>query len=204
MAKAPIRGQVKTRLARDVGDDRALEIYCRLLDRTQFVASECVQRFGWEVVWYVAGDDDMSWRESYISAAQRQQSQVLGDLGTRMNAAFSDCFANGATRAIMMGCDCPELTAERLRQVENKLHAPSIDVAIVPARDGGYVAIAMKKLHSFLFFGPEWSTANVFAKTQTIAAHHGLRMFVSDTLRDIDTGDDLQAFPELFRKATSI
>ena len=80
-----------------------------------------------------------------------------------MERAFADAFAQGARKAIVVGCDCPDNRAANLQAAVRALdHAPCV---IGPARDGGYYLIGLTKPRPDLFRGIDWGTASVLEQT---------------------------------------
>ena len=120
MAKRPALGQVKTRLAADVGEDKALAIYKRLLEHT-LQWSEALTPV---VHWTGIGQEPL---HSLVS-----KEQVSGDLGMRMSNAASEEL-NTADSVVIIGTDCPELDSALVQQAFVYLH--SHDVVIGPASD---------------------------------------------------------------------
>ncbi|MGW8252134.1 MAG: TIGR04282 family arsenosugar biosynthesis glycosyltransferase, partial [Anaerolineales bacterium] len=57
--------------------------------------------------------------------------------------------------------------------------------------DGGYYLVGMKKLHSALFAGIQWSTDSVLSQTLSIASQIGLRTALTREWYDVDTPQDL-------------
>lgn len=173
-ARAPVRGVVKTRLARDVGPDAALAAYRELLRLTLTRLAPGNVDFAPEI--WAAGEPPAAWRRDFPVLPQ-----PAGDLGARMAAAF----ASGA-RAVV-GCDIPDLTAAH---VENALRLlRDADVVIGPTEDGGYCLIAMRRPHPRLFTRIPWGTDAVLATT--VAAAGRLAVCLLDPLWDVDTGEDL-------------
>jgi rSAM/selenodomain-associated transferase 1 len=112
--------------------------------------------------------------------------QCDGDLGARMLAALT--VANGA--ALVIGTDCPALTAAHLHEAADALRHGA-DVVVLPAEDGGYVLIGMSLPQPALFSDMRWSTPDVMAETRRRLAAHGLTWREPATLWDLDVPDDL-------------
>lgn len=185
MLKAPRLGQVKTRIARDLGTREALRIYHLLvMHQLKEIPKE------WEVEVHhtprEANREMQQWLQPRWQGSQPLTffPQCPGDLGARMASALESSFARGAGAAVVVGGDCPELTLAILRRAEAAL--VDNDLAIGPAADGGYTFIGMKRLHAELFRDIAWSTPEVLAATLTRAQALGLRIWMSDTLEDVD------------------
>jgi rSAM/selenodomain-associated transferase 1 len=130
------------------------------------------------------------------------------DLGARMAAAFEAAFERGARRAVIVGSDVPALSSEHVLRSLSLLDTH--DVALGPARDGGYYLLALDRPRPGLFEGVPWSTAGVLRATIDHADGQGLRVGLLEELGDLDTPDDLlreaprlrpllSAWPELQR-----
>jgi rSAM/selenodomain-associated transferase 1 len=167
--KNPEKGKVKTRLAKDIGDDGALRIYEQLLAHTRSIT----QDFPAEKFLFYA--DYPNWNDAWNIGTYHKRIQQGDDLGARMAAAFEAVFEEGHNHAIIIGSDCYELTAE----------------IIGPAHDGGYYLLGMKSLHPALFANIPWSTESVLARTTFILQEMGLSCHLLPTLHDLDTAEDL-------------
>lgn len=176
-ARAPVRGRVKTRLARVLGDDAALAVYERLLAQT-------LVRLGPGR----GGFDPEIWLEDTAPAGRfegfRVVPQTEGDLGLRMAAAFD------AGVAAVVGTDIPALTAD---YVERALAAlKDVDLVIGPVEDGGYCLIAMNEPQPQVFRGIPWSTPRVLAATLDAARGLELTTRLLEPLWDVDEAADLE------------
>ena len=185
-ARAPVKGQVKTRLANRVGDDRALEIYRDMLDAALQEMSGC----GLPVCVYSDHPED-SYFDHWKQKGMACQQQTGEDLGERMfNALQAE--KSDMTPVILMGSDCPQLSCEMIRKVVDELHHGK-QVVIVPSTDGGYVLIAFaEKIYPQVFEGIRWSTAKVMQQTEEKLRSLGLSYDLLTPLLDIDDFDDYQ------------
>lgn len=184
--KNPRLGYVKTRLAADVGDDKALEIYLRLTDHTKEVLSSVpdVKRF----VYYsdfVADEDGWS-PETFIKGLQND-----GDLGDRIKAAFTEVFKT-SDKAIIIGSDCAQLSPLHIEKAIKSLDYHNL--VIGPSLDGGYYLLGMDSNYKYLFEDIEWSTESVFEETKAKAIKNGLSVGQIETLSDIDYIEDWEKY----------
>ena len=183
--KNPVLGTVKTRIAASVGDERALDIYKRMLGITRETALNVkTDRFVYyspEIV-----DEDL-WSNG--SFQKRQQSK--GDLGSKMATAFVETLTL-YERSVIIGSDCPDLKALDIENAFEALH--SKDVVLGPSKDGGYYLIGLNKPQAPLFHGIPWSTSNVLRKTIEICESMQLRYGLLRELSDIDHIEDWQQF----------
>ncbi|TGE27688.1 TIGR04282 family arsenosugar biosynthesis glycosyltransferase [Hymenobacter metallicola] len=196
-ARHPELGQVKTRLAYTVGPHEALRVYRDLLARTHAAANGVAAT---KTLWLagnpLATDTTFSSWTGYT-----QRPQPAGDLGERMHQAFVAAFAAGATTAIIIGTDCPELGSAHLQAAFQYL--TTHDVVVGPALDGGYYLLGMRAPIAEFFRDKAWSTASVLADTLADARRLGLSVAQLPALRDVDTADDLQAWQARRLPATS-
>jgi uncharacterized protein len=167
LTKAPVPGRVKTRLAMMLGVDGATALHERFVTRTVEAAAEAAT--GPITLW--ASPDET--HPFFQALAQRIPlsfaRQPDGDLGQRMHVAIAQ--ANGPT--IVVGTDCPLMTATHLRDAAEVLRGGS-DAVIYPADDGGYVLIGMRRPTPELFTNMPWSTEGVMLETRQRLRHLGL------------------------------
>jgi len=192
MIRNPELGKVKTRLARTTGDAEALRIYQFLLERTRISSQEVEAR---RMLWYsnfVAEQDE--WLPEYFE----KYVQEGNDLGARMRHTFQTAFDSGATKALIIGSDCPQLSGQILEQAFLALDRD--DFVIGPVPDGGYYLLGMKQLAPSLFEGIEWSTETVRAVTLEKIQKLGETCFLLPELSDIDTEADYESYKKLVNK----
>ena len=185
--KAPRTGCVKTRLARTIGDEAACAAYRRLVE----MVLESVSDFrGVELRF--APDDAEAEIRSWLCPGWEARPQREGNLGERLQSAFADAFAAGATRVVIIGSDCPEVTGADVHEAWDQLR--SADVVIGPAVDGGYWLIGLRQERPEIFSGITWSSENVLAETLQRARAAGLRIQLLRILADVDTEKDWRGF----------
>jgi hypothetical protein len=181
--RKPEKGKVKTRLAATIGEEAALLVYQKLLHHTAIVAQRAaVDTF----VFFDGGivtNDEWTW-ERVI-----KRKQGGGDLGKRMQAAFTEVFHEGYSEVVIIGSDCPELTTEHLRSAFTALQ--NYDVVIGPASDGGYYLLGMRENYPHLFQNIYWSTAAVYQQTCAAMQRNNLSFFALPVLTDVDEEKDL-------------
>lgn len=180
--KNPVLGNVKTRLAAGIGNEKALEVYMQLMSMTQTVATNvaCTRH-----VFYSHEIENDIWDDDKFN----KHVQEGTDLGERMKNAFETVFALGAKKAVIIGSDCPQLKTSIVDESFQILDQK--DVAIGPAKDGGYYLLGMKKLHPEFFENKEWSTDTVFEDTVLDCLEKRLIYGRLETLSDLDTIYDL-------------
>jgi len=188
--KNPEEGKVKTRLAKDIGHKKATEIYIFLLTHTH----QQVQKVDTDVFVYFQGGIN----ENYVVLPRYFLAhQEEGDLGKKMEAAFSEVFSYGYKEVLIIGSDCFEMDFEILQQGFEALSTH--DLVIGPAVDGGYYLLGMKKFHSFLFRNKPWSTSSICELTFAEASSQGMSIYKLPILRDVDRLEDLGELREIFQ-----
>ncbi|WP_298329944.1 TIGR04282 family arsenosugar biosynthesis glycosyltransferase [uncultured Dokdonia sp.] len=182
----PELGKVKSRLAKGVGQENALEIYKKLLSHTKDVVStlNCTKRVGYSVK---VRDNDM-WDNAIFEKFQQEGE----DLGVRMYNAFEKAFADGYDNVLIVGSDLYDLRASHINEAFDALH--SNDAVIGPAQDGGYYLLGMSKLIKEVFYNKEWGGDTVFKSTMDNLAT--LKTHQLETLNDIDFAEDLKPYAE--------
>lgn len=184
-ARNAILGKVKTRLAKSVGDETALKIYEFLLQKTHQVTREvsCVKAVHYSEKIMV---DDLWDVGSY-----QKHLQQGDDLGQRMYHAFKNSFENGFKKVVVIGTDLFDLTPELIE--ESFLSLDSNDVALGPAKDGGYYLLGMKTLHTPLFNNKAWGTSSV--REDTLKDLINKKVHLLEEFNDIDVIEDIKHHP---------
>lgn len=192
MIRNPVLGKVKTRLAKGVGEEEALRIYHILLARTRVAALAVQVR---KMLFY---SDYIETNDLFFNHLFEKYTQQGSGLGERMEAAFATAFAQGASKVLIMGSDCPGLSGDLLHRAYRLLDRH--DFVLGPTEDGGYYLLGMKQPAPALFRNMEWSTETVLKVTQErIAAIDGSCALLP-VLLDIDTEEDWKKWNENFKK----
>ena len=190
MLKNPVAGKVKTRLAADIGNEKALNVYLKLLQHTLDVTKNVnADKF----IFY---SDVVERNDLFDNILYKKYTQCSGDLGVRMDYAFSIPFKNEYKDVIMIGADCYELTQQHIEKAFEALTANN-DFVIGPANDGGYYLIGMKKWNRWVLENKNWSTSTLFAETKNDIIGRNGKLFELELLSDIDTVTDIQLHPKL-------
>ena len=194
-AKAPLPGSVKTRLIPALGADGAATLACHLLAHT---LSQALAADAGEVELCMSPAPlDPAWQGVTIDSAVKQTAQSSGDLGARMARAVKRATGQiqpADTSVLLIGTDCPALTAPLLKQAALQLEHH--DAVMLPAHDGGYVLLGLKSRCPELFDNMPWSTSVVARQTMQRMAALNLRLWQGPTLHDIDEPTDLQHVPD--------
>lgn len=183
-------GKVKTRLAKTVGNQKALEIYQQLLAFTRDVTRKIPVE---KQVWYSSYLEQC---DPVFSNGYSAKVQAKGDLGDKMKEAFSQAFEGGSERVVIIGSDCAELDGALIKEAFEKLQTN--DVVIGPAQDGGYYLLGMNGFYSELFDDIEWSTNSVFTQTRNKVDQMQLACFELKVLSDVDNAEDWERVKHKF------
>lgn len=194
MLKAPVEGAVKTRLGREIGPGAATRAYRALVEH------QCAQiPPGWRVHICHEPEGARAGMREWLGEAHRYSSQAAGDLGARLAAATEEHFRLGGGPLIILGGDCPYLICERLMEVAVALE--NADAVLVPALDGGYCLIALRRPEADVFRSIAWSTGAVLAQTRQRLAERGLAWRELAAAEDVDDRASwlraVRAFPHL-------
>lgn len=184
-AKAPIPGEVKTRLVPLLGGDGAAELHARLVVRALATAVEA--RVGEVELWCAPDERDPFFTRCADRFSVRLCRQQGGDLGERMGFAFRRSLASG--RALLaIGSDCPALEPRDLRAAAEAL--ATHDAVVAPAEDGGYVLVGLARSVPGIFEGIAWGSSSVMDDTRQRLESAGARWKLMHTLWDVDRPED--------------
>lgn len=198
-ARLPELGRVKTRLAADIGDARALEAYEAMLQGILHAIGESTPDLEIEFLWAPSPDANGALlRRAFGHHATAMQTGV--GLGDRLSMAFSERFFFHRTHKIIaIGVDDPTLPRALIDQAFSLLD--SVEWVVGPATDGGYYLIGCRAL-SFdcsVFDGIDWGTATVLAATLERIRRLQATVALLPERFDIDTVADLDRHLELQR-----
>lgn len=189
--KNPELGRVKTRLAKTIGDQKALEVYQYLLDHTRAITTQ-LKQVDKAVFYSKFVDENDLW-----GATQYQKQVQTGEgLGERMSNAFSWGFGQSYQSIVIIGSDCIEITQAIIEEAFIALQTQ--DFVIGPAKDGGYYLLGMKASYPEVFENKTWSTNSVFQSTLQDLQVRSSQIHRLPELSDVDTVDDLASFPVKF------
>lgn len=190
IAKAPHPGFAKTRLAPALGADGTAALARRLLRHTVQAALDAA--IGPVELCVTPSVDDPCWESLALPPQLEWSAQGDGDLGARMARAAARCIDAGQP-VLLIGTDCPGLDAAFLREAGAALQAHN--AVIIPAFDGGYVLLGLKRMHASLFAGIAWSTPVVAQATLARLAKLDWSVRCAAPLHDIDEPADLRWLP---------
>ncbi len=192
LAKAPLPGLAKTRLIPLLGAAGAARLQARLTERT--VQTALSAGLGPVTLWCAPDCSDAAFTALATRLGIALRPQLGADLGERMATAVAAHAPRGPV--LVIGTDCPALTPAHLQEAAAVL-ADGMDVALIPAEDGGYVLIGLATTQAALFAGVPWGTDQVLAETRARLWADRLRWFEGPLLWDIDRPEDVARLAEL-------
>jgi len=193
--KAPLTGQVKTRLQPELSSHESVLLYRAMVE-------DLVNRFrnhpSFDVriyFWPLESEESMrQWLgEGFVYRPQEGES-----LGIKMLSAFEDVFKHGYTRGVLIGSDIPTLDTTAIEQTLSYLQ--DHDLVLGPCEDGGYYLIGMSEPHPELFVGVSWSTDRVLKQTLIIADANNLTVRLLEKKADVDTSHDVRTLWQKLKK----
>lgn len=195
-AKEPILGFVKTRMRSALSEQQALDLHKVLTtDTCENLARWCVCPS--DIYYWQGAGQASSATPVFLAALSRQlglslRPQSEGDLGEKMSSAVTMTFLEGVEGVVLLGADCPFITRATLIELFESLRSGA-DAAIVPAHDGGYVALALRSAEPFVFSDIDWGSDKVLAQTVARFKALGWQYECLPALPDIDRPEDLHA-----------
>lgn len=183
--KAPRAGEVKSRLAVEIGGVHALRLYRIMAARTIAAISEAGFR---PTIWYSPADARTE-MVRWLGEDTDLRLQASGDLGVRL-AAAARAAADGE-RWLAVGGDCPGLEAVHIQEAVQRLE--SWPIVLGPALDGGYYLIGGTAPLPDLWSRIPWSTDRVLDETRRRLETLRIRWTELPALRDVDTAADARA-----------
>jgi len=186
----PELGRVKTRLAKTIGDQAALEIYEILSKHTAEIISEIDSD---KLIFYSEKIQD---NDIWTVINCKKQIQTKGDLGQKMLDAFQYGFSLGYKKIIIIGSDLYSLRPKHIESAFEQLE--NYDVVIGPALDGGYYLLGLNSVIPEIFKQKQWSTSSILKDTLSDLKKFNVNLL--EPLNDIDTYEDLKKEPLLLKQ----
>lgn len=191
--KNPEKGKVKTRLADKIGDEKALEIYEFLLNKTLEIVTNvnCHK--------YLYYSDKIVKKDIWDNNLFIKKLQKGNDLGERMLNAFTEVFENKEVKnVVIIGSDCPSLQPAFIEKAFEELRYNSF--VIGPAYDGGYYLLGMRQLRYEIFEKIIWSGPLVLSETVKKINKMVKTHYLLPALPDVDTLEDWEIYNSMVIK----
>jgi rSAM/selenodomain-associated transferase 1 len=178
----PRLGKVKTRLAKSVGDEKALSIYkaCSFYIINHILSGPNPA--------YIFLSDKSDLDQSHFDTKNLLIQNGV-DLGLRMSNSFSEIFSKGFKKVVIVATDVPDIDNKLIQSALNSLD--NKDFVLGPSVDGGYYLLGMNKFSRFLFENMTWSHGDVLADTILKIKQKNLSCELLTNLIDIDQESDL-------------
>jgi len=187
-AKAPIPGEVKTRLLPFLDVETASILHEQLVLHCLNTAIEA--EVGEIDLWCTPTIE----HSFFIRCAKKFKielyQQIESNLGKRMSYAFNETLKKSHL-ALLIGTDCPSLTYVDLKEAKRILHQGP-QAVISPAEDGGYVLIGLRQYASQLFEGISWGTEAVMEETRRKLRRLGWQWHELPQRWDVDRPEDVE------------
>ncbi len=184
--KNPSLGKVKTRLAKTIGDEKALQIYNALLAKTAAVLKE----LSMDIFLYYS--DQIEEKDLFSGLVTQKKRQKGKDLGERMANAFQDNFSTHDA-IVVIGTDLWTLEKNDIFAAFKALETQT--AVIGPSSDGGYYLLGLKKYVPQVFQDKAWGTSSVLPHTINDLNAYGYHLIQEKN--DVDTFSDLTQNPTL-------
>lgn len=192
-ARAPLPGQAKTRLIPALGAEGAAELQQYLITST--LATAANRPCGDLQLWCTPVTGHPAFNPSEEIQRLTLHRQQGDDLGARMAHAFQEALKEYPW-AIIIGTDCPDLSADDLHQAATLL-GQGVNAVVGPAADGGYYLLGLRRFEPLLFNDMVWGGDGVLAETRRRLRELGMDTRLLEVKHDLDRPEDLRHFPDL-------
>lgn len=189
--KYPAPGRVKTRLSRETGAEKAVEIYEKLLRRTLGVVCDLKRKAPEiRVTLFYAPQDPPQKLMSKFRGPWELRPQEGEHLGRRMANALRSAFAEGAGRVVLIGSDLADVESG---DIEEAFRRSAENVVVLgPAADGGFYLVGTGRPIDRAFDFSSWGTGEVFARTARELEAEGFHLHLAPKRNDVDRKCDLE------------
>jgi uncharacterized protein len=192
MAKAPVAGQVKTRLVPPLTEERAAEFYrALLLDQLENLSGIAFA----DLYLAYTPSEAAAWARSVIPPGFHSFPQRGNDLGERMNAIFTELWDRGHRNVVLIGSDLPALPLSYLKTAFDLLATQR--AVLGPSRDGGYYLVGLNRPTPEIFQNMTWSHNQVLGQTLARLNDHKIKVELLPEWFDVDTAADLKSLGAL-------
>lgn len=180
--KYPKNGEVKTRLAKDIGHDKATSFYTKIAEKT----IQKAKKVDADLFVFFNPPESLQKFQDWLGTDLKYLPQSEGDLGKKMSTAFLEIFAKNYTNTIIIGTDIPDISTEILEQAFENLE--NRDCIIGPSPDGGYYLLGFNKSSFFveIFQDITYSTETVYKETISKFEKFDKTYLTLESLEDVD------------------
>ncbi len=185
-AKAPLPGQVKTRMQPPLTTEGCAELALLMLQQS---VQKIVSYWPGSLVLCVSPDIN---HQAFTRLAETYNCDLVAQIGVTLGDRMLDALNSGiesSGSAVVMGCDVPHVTDQILLTAYREMCCGRS--VIGPAEDGGFYLLGAQQWKSEFFSGVDWGSNTVLTKVEAQALDSGLELFRLPILRDIDHWRDL-------------
>ena len=192
-------GQVKTRLGRHLGPERAAAVHRLFVEclLRRLAAADCWQ--GFLVYWPPEQQQPMA--DLAARCGWQAEAQCPGDLGRKMRHFLRQRLNQSYRRVLLVGADVPDLPLAFLQEACRKLQ--SCEVVLGPSPDGGYYLLGLCRDVPQLFAGIPWGTPAVWQQSVECLQQQGVSYRVLPPWQDVDHLEDLRTLLQRLRHSDS-
>ena len=187
-SRYPEPGKTKTRMIPALGAEGAANLQRKMTEHTLNTAKQLKSDRNINLEVHFAGGDKQLMSD-WLGTDIKYVSQVVGDLGDKMQSSFQQAFDADNQRIVTIGIDCPDINLKILNNAFNALQQQELVLGV--AEDGGYYLIGLNKPVPQLFNNINWGTDAVLKQTKAIADELNLNTHYLTTLPDVDRPEDL-------------
>lgn len=193
--KAPVAGQVKTRLMPELSATEAMQVHIELTERLLKLLHEAalcpIQ------LWCSPSTEFEFFQQQAQKYSLTLQQQAGSGLGERMFHALNAGLRN-FQHALLVGCDCPSLTVDDFSQAIIALKQEA-DIVLAPTEDGGYCLIGLKQPQAELLSDVDmpWGTSQVLPIARERIKQQQLKAYELRLQWDVDTPQDLVRYQKI-------
>lgn len=132
----------------------------------------------------------------YLQHTEREQ--VGRTFGEKLRYSMQSVFAQSSQSLIVMGNDCPRLSATTLQRIANDLQKH--DIVLGPSQNGGLYFIALRKnaFQASLFEALPWQKRHLQCAIKQYATTLGASLKWYETCNDLNTLNDVRAFTQKY------
>jgi hypothetical protein len=191
-AKAPVAGQVNTRLVPFISAEEAADLHEKFTrDRLQMctAANLCDVQ-----LWCCPDTSHRLFSDCSRLFDITLHKQDGADLGARISNAITHLLG-AYKKIVVIGTDAPALGSKIIDDVIRQLNER--DVILVPAEDGGYVLLGVTTYHENILANVPWGSEQVLSRTVANIESLGLKYELLGECWDVDRPEDLQRYFEL-------
>ncbi len=191
ICKAPKAGESKTRLIPRLGLERATALArAFLIDLAQTI-DEAAATVGCACYAVCSPHSAAAELSAFLPTSFDYVVKTDPDLGRVLDGATDELLSRGHESAILVNGDSPTLPAALLIETVKALRPPGERVVFVPALDGGYSIVGLKRRTPEIFAGIPWSTVGVMRRSLEQAERYAVPTKVLSPWYDIDDDESL-------------